>query len=854
MDAKQQIGRYRLLDRVGKGGMAEVFKAEERQPDGSARLVAVKRLFPRLAADREFVGMFVNEARIASQMDHPNIVRVVDLINVGSYYYIVMEYLEGLDLEDLVAASPPGQMTLTLPEVCYVAHQVALGLDYAHRGGGADQGGPVVHRDITPGNVLVDREGQVKITDFGIARAQQYASFTRPGLLKGKYEYMAPEYVRGQDFDGRADLFSLGVVLYELLTGQNPFAGMNAKEIWARILKHNPTQPSELVPGVPRSLDAVVARALAKQPARRFQTGAELAAGLARFFSLRPVRGQQSPSAVLGSRVACALAPACAGTDTHKVLADFLPPEEPGGDHTQEVHLDDLLGLVEPVSVPRLPIPAEEVQEAEVPEVELEFGRPGRVRAWLVGAVLVLAGLTALGTAVWFLWLRGPGEGFLSIRSSREAEVLVDGLPAGVTPLERWVVPAGTRRIEVRLPGRAKGKVFEREVGSDQEVELDIDWPRPVKKKKKSTARRKKGAGKSPTLTRGFDPAPRATNPGTEVARVAGAEVAEACLDRELAGVETGSFPGAAGAAFAVARVDSGRIVLHHQAAWLAQVSVRPGSVFKLVTAYAALAGGLVDPRKAFDCKGNSPRSSGDGAGPAAGGRETCWLHAGHGPVNLSKALALSCNLYFAHLGREIGPEPILAAAREFGLGRSVGSDLPGELAGSLPTALSTQEVGEFALGQTQGLTVTPLQLLGLAQAVASGGELRSPRLVLPPGARAPLRSVLESQEALRFLAQAMEEASAFGTGAAARLARLGLAGKTGTTGWQGVPWRTHAWYIGFWPARTPRLALVVFVREGQGSREAAELAAAVVVRVQAAEKNCKDKGFFEGKAGEGRP
>ncbi|HOX43367.1 MAG TPA: serine/threonine-protein kinase [Myxococcota bacterium] len=499
MGEDRQIGRYRLLERVGKGGMAEVFKAEDRPPDGPPRLVAVKRLFPKLAADREFVGMFVNEARIASGMQHPNIVRVHDLVNIGSSYYIVMEYLEGLDLESLVAASPPGQLALTLPEIGYVVHQVALGLDYAHQGGGRSDRGPVVHRDITPGNVLVDRQGRVKITDFGIARAMQYASFTRPGLLKGKYEYMAPEYVQGLPFDGRADLFSLGVVLYELLTGRSPFQGVNAKEIWARVLREEPAPPSSLVREATRPMDSVALKALAKRPEKRYQTGAEMAQALQRFFTLKPRRGTQLPPQVLGARVACGLTPACANLEEAKTEKLALAGDEGATDATQEIHLDELLGLVEPVSVPRLPVPEEAraLLQAQTQAVTLAKvpapARAWRWRGWRLWLGLGLAAglLAAAALAVLLLW--PPADGLLSVSSSRPAEVWLDGVPLGAAPIVARPVPPGPHRIELRRVGRKQARTFERQVAPGEPLVLEVTWPRPPRKqpaKKRTTGKR----------------------------------------------------------------------------------------------------------------------------------------------------------------------------------------------------------------------------------------------------------------------------------------------------------------------------------------------------------------------------
>ncbi len=505
MELGQTIGRYTLLEQVGKGGMAEVFKAEERLPDGSARVVAIKRLFPRLAADREFVGMFVNEARIASAMLHPNVIKTYDLVNSGSYYYIVMEFLAGMDLEDLISLAPPEHMALTLHEAAYVVHEVALGLGYAHRGGADPNAGPVVHRDISPGNILVDCEGQVRITDFGIARAAQYAQVTRPGILKGKYEYMAPEYVAGKNFDGRADLFSLGVVFYELLTGTNPFLEVMPQDVWDKVLGYDPPPPSSLSPEVPRAIDEIVAQALAKAPDKRIRTGEVFAQLLQPFFS---TKGKHPVTSLLGKRVTRSMqhsvqqASLCAEDDP---VAAFLPEDddEPGGDATTEIHLDELLELVEPQEVPRPNFKAltRERDTGEGPTVKVptrEQRGPrlrDRKRPWpYVG--LGAAAALALGLMVWLLW--PAPTGFLTVTSDRRVEVYVDAKRMGLAPLTRLPLSPGQHVIEVRRPGTNRTKTYQREIAVDEETALKVTWRKPrASKRRRRAKRRRRGKRRS---------------------------------------------------------------------------------------------------------------------------------------------------------------------------------------------------------------------------------------------------------------------------------------------------------------------------------------------------------------------
>ena len=485
----QTVGRYTLLEQVGKGGMAEVFKAEERLPDGTRRVVAVKRLFPQLAADREFVGMFVNEARIASSMVHPNIVRTHDLINAGSHYYIIMEFLAGMDLEDLIVHSPPGRLAMSLHEIAYAVHEVALGLGYAHRGGADPASGPVVHRDISPGNVLIDCTGRVLITDFGIARAAQYAQSTMPGVLKGKYEYMSPEYVAGKPFDGRSDLFSLGVVLYELLTGANPFLAVLPKDTWERVLGHQPPPPSQLCRQVPQALDAIVDQALCKDPDGRIPSGEIFAR------ALQPFIGKPEATArVLGRRVSRALEHPAADAGAEP-LAAFLPDDEDedaegtdAAEHTAEMHMDELLGLVEPQQAPRPDFAslADESSATREPTVPGKAAGGRRRRwPWLALGLLLLAGA---GLAVSLLWPRPTG--FLTVTADRRSEVYVDGERMGLAPLKRLPLDPGRYAVEVRRPGSQRVKSYRRAIVADRETRLRVRWTR--RRRRRRLRRRRK--------------------------------------------------------------------------------------------------------------------------------------------------------------------------------------------------------------------------------------------------------------------------------------------------------------------------------------------------------------------------
>jgi serine/threonine-protein kinase len=274
-------GPYLLLERIAIGGMAEVWVAEARDRPG--RRYAVKRLLPTLADDRAFVTMFLDEARLGAQLDHPGIVPVHDLGCVGASYYLAMDYVPGADLGRLLARLRAAGQHLPVRLAAFVAARAAEALDHAHRARGHD-GAPlrVVHRDLSPANVLLGFGGGVFLIDFGIAQAA-LRSRREGEALRGKLGYLSPEQVRGLPVDRRADVFSLGAVLHEALTGARLFTGASDLATLERVRAAQVRPPSERNPAVPPGLDAVVLRALAREPADRWAWASELAEALAPF-------------------------------------------------------------------------------------------------------------------------------------------------------------------------------------------------------------------------------------------------------------------------------------------------------------------------------------------------------------------------------------------------------------------------------------------------------------------------------------------------------------------------------------------------------------------------------------------
>jgi len=270
------FGRFHLLERIGAGGMGEVFRAEMRGPDGFSRIVVVKRMLPDLVAEPEAVTMFVDEARIAARLVHPNIVPVYDFGKVGSRYFLVMEYVTGCDVSKLLAYLADQKQQMPAGVAVAIMAAVLEGLAFAHdlRGTDGELLG-LVHRDIAPSNVLLGTSGEIKLTDFGIAKTRERLEHTRAGVIKGKHHYMSPEQASGKSVDARSDLFSLGVVLYRLIVGSRPFRGSTAEEILSNIRAGNYPRPEPVNPEVGSRLGDVLVRALQTRPEDRFQTAGE---------------------------------------------------------------------------------------------------------------------------------------------------------------------------------------------------------------------------------------------------------------------------------------------------------------------------------------------------------------------------------------------------------------------------------------------------------------------------------------------------------------------------------------------------------------------------------------------------
>jgi TonB family protein len=271
--ASNQFGQYTLLDRIAVGGMAEVWKARMKGVEGFQKTVAIKKILPHLTDSSDFVTMFVDEAKLAAQLNHNNIIHIYDLGKIGDDYYIAMEFVDGRDLRSILNLARERDRPLPMGLALLVASRLASALDYAHRKRdfeGRELG--LVHRDVSPQNVLISFEGDIKLCDFGIVKAVTKTSKTQMGALKGKLQYMSPEQAWGRTVDARSDIFSLGSLLFEMLTGRRLFAGESEMSVLDAVREGRIQAPRDLDPRIPLEVNNLVLRALAKEPGDRYES------------------------------------------------------------------------------------------------------------------------------------------------------------------------------------------------------------------------------------------------------------------------------------------------------------------------------------------------------------------------------------------------------------------------------------------------------------------------------------------------------------------------------------------------------------------------------------------------------
>ena len=447
------LSRYQVLGRLATGGMAEVWLARSVGIAGFEKRVVVKTILPHLKQSQQFVTMFINEARLAAMINHPNCVQIFDLGEEGDTLYIAMEYLEGFSFSRLLSRARQNNVTLSEPVVARIIMDAASGLDHAHRLKDG-QGNPVglVHRDVSPDNLLVGFSGQVKVVDFGIAKAVTpgiVSQTTSAGTVKGKHGYIAPEYLLGQPVDARADVFALGVVLYRALTGRRPFKGDTETLVSMAVLEHDPTPPSELVPGLAVGLSDVTMMALAKDPAKRFESARAMRQAIEA--AVRPAELED---------VAEMMATLWPEGDPDRAVLHTLAQGEREELSNPAISAVSSTSRVMPDAAPVAAVdPPPTVSSPSFERVEPVFDEtPRKRRGWLVAAALVaLVAVAGLGVA-----LKGrtrpsltkPGQAHVSVVVPLEVQVLVDEAESGAAPVELDLTPG---EHVVRFVNKAKG-------------------------------------------------------------------------------------------------------------------------------------------------------------------------------------------------------------------------------------------------------------------------------------------------------------------------------------------------------------------------------------------------------------
>ncbi len=491
------FGKYQLLERINVGGMAEVFKAKAFGAEGFERVLAIKRILPNMAEDDEFINMFIDEARIAVQLNHANIVPIYELGKFDNQYYIAMEYVPGKDLRQVFDRFRKKKEVMPQSAAAYVTSKICEGLDYAHRK--TDHAGRplnLIHRDVSPQNILLSYEGSVKITDFGIVKAEDRASKTQAGVLKGKFGYMSPEQVRGLEIDHRSDIFAVGILLYEALTAKRLFIGESDFATLEKVRNAEVVPPSQHNPNVSEALERVVLKALARERDERYQWALELHDDLQQFLiEENSVFNTNKLSILLKHEYRDEIAnemskmeefmkmPPPQHSDAMDVAAHMrVAPTADWNDIRSEKTMifesgtdgaasaQTLIGTSLPETIPPdVPIP-------DVPPSARE-SKPGRRLTGIfaaVGLLVVLAG----GAAAYLLAMdTNPNEGRLVVNSTPTETVdvfLDDALIGQKTPIVRPNVPIGPHRLLARAPGYSD-KRYHFELAAASPAKIDIE-------------------------------------------------------------------------------------------------------------------------------------------------------------------------------------------------------------------------------------------------------------------------------------------------------------------------------------------------------------------------------------------
>ncbi len=296
MAVPDRIGPYQIVERISAGGMAEVYKAKQTGADNFEKPIAIKRILPHIARDPNFIGMFQAEAKLAVQLQHGNICQIYQLGRHEDSFYIALEYVDGRDIGAILDLHQKQGRGIPLPQACHIISRACDGLDYAHNK--KDNAGKplnIIHRDISPPNLLISYEGEVKLIDFGLAKAVGSSIQTQAGIIKGKLAYMSPEQVRGTPLDARSDVFALGIVFFELLTARRLFRRDSDLETFDAVRQCRIPRPSELNPAIPAALEAILLKALTRNLDDRYASASAMNEAIQEFVMTNRLnfRGEQ---------------------------------------------------------------------------------------------------------------------------------------------------------------------------------------------------------------------------------------------------------------------------------------------------------------------------------------------------------------------------------------------------------------------------------------------------------------------------------------------------------------------------------------------------------------------------------
>jgi serine/threonine-protein kinase len=470
------FGPYHLLGRLAFGGMAEIFLAREGTEEGrGGRFVVVKRVLPHVSVDQHFVAMFKDEARLAMQLSHPNICHVYAFGHEQGSHYIAMEWVNGMPLSKVLRRARD-EGGLSVPVAMKVIAQVAEALDHAHRASDQTTGEPmgIVHRDVSPQNIMVSYDGVVKLLDFGIAKASSHSTRTEAGVVKGKFAYMAPQQCLGEPIDARADVFALGVCLYEVLDGTNPFKRQTEFDTMRALVYEDAPSLSEVHPHIPIEVEALVRRAIAKRPEERFQTAAEMHLAIEQVL----VRmGELVPTARIGERMGELFANEIKAGPRLDTRIE-VPQRAPGSTSIESDHSLEKVPLP-PNATERMPLVTNDRARESLAPTQLPSRKPLFFAVSLILAFVLVAGTAGFG-AWWAGLLHFGGPVALATSAPlviprptapppapapTTGTLLVDSAPTGATvwlgdrgnvgttPLELALLDAAEWDVRITLDG-----------------------------------------------------------------------------------------------------------------------------------------------------------------------------------------------------------------------------------------------------------------------------------------------------------------------------------------------------------------------------------------------------------------